>query len=92
MIKLWVDDLRMPPDGTWEHAETSDEAIITLASGEVTEMSLDHDLGGEYTTRPIVIWLCYHPEHWPAIVRVHSMNPVGRDYLLAMIRRYKPSG
>lgn len=89
-MKLWVDDVRLPPGPDWLWAETSHDAIIELARGGVAEMSLDHDLGGEDTTRPVVIWLCHNPDRWPRVVRVHSANPVGREYLLGMIRRYNP--
>ncbi|MGV8875505.1 MAG: cyclic-phosphate processing receiver domain-containing protein [Rhodococcus sp. (in: high G+C Gram-positive bacteria)] len=49
-MKLWVDDLRLPPEG-WEWAKTSREAITALSSSDVSELSLDHDLGGDDTTR-----------------------------------------
>lgn len=89
-MRLWVDDLREPPEG-WYWAKTSEHAIEILILGRhnVTEMSLDHDLGGDDTTRPIVLWLCENrPDGpWPETV-VHSANPVGRQWLEAMIERY----
>lgn len=94
-MKLWVDDLRPAPEG-WVWAKDPAEAISALATGEVEEMSLDHDLGGDLTSRPIVLWMCEmdvkYPgqQHWPAVVRVHSMNNVGREWLEGMIARYKP--
>jgi hypothetical protein len=91
-VKLWVDDLRPAPDG-WVWSKTSANTIDTLMlsnPGEVIEMSLDHDLGGEDTTRPIVLWLCENPSYWPERVRVHSANPVGVEWLEGMIERYKP--
>lgn len=51
-MKLWVDDLRPPPDDTWVWSKTSQNAIDTLmlaGLGEITEISLDHDLGGDDT-------------------------------------------
>jgi len=61
-MKLWVDDERPAPD-RWVWAKTSDEAIAHLVNADgfdvpMGAMSLDHDLGGEDTTRPIVLWLC----------------------------------
>jgi len=46
-MKLWLDDIRDPPDGTWVVARTADEAIAHLrVHGPDCEMaSLDHDLG-----------------------------------------------
>lgn len=44
MMKLWLDDVRLPPEG-WVWCKTAVEAIEVLATGEVEEASLDHDLG-----------------------------------------------
>lgn len=44
MTKLWLDDVRPPPEG-WVWAKTNDEAKQLLLDEEVTHCSLDHDLG-----------------------------------------------
>lgn len=88
MTGLWVDDLRPAPPG-WTWAKSSAEAISLLTDGEFTAISLDHDLGGDDTTRPVVLWLCEN-DRWPAEVRVHTANPVGREWLTGMARRYGP--
>lgn len=89
-MKLFVDDLRDPPDDTWTVARTSAEGLEVIRSGvQVDELSLDHDLGGEDTSRPIVLWMAEHGG-WPATVRVHSANPVGVEWLEGMIERYGP--
>ena len=100
-MKIWVDDLRTPPnDGTtWEWCKSSRQAIWLLSSskyyletgrakGSIGIMSLDHDLGGDDTTRPIVLWMIEN-DFWPVEVRVHTANPVGRAWLEGMIERYK---
>lgn len=91
-MRLWVDDLREPPDDTWSWAKTSLVAIemLKLSGDGVSEMSLDHDLGGEDTTRPVVLWMCENGS-WPDHVYVHTANPVGREWLEGMIRRYMPA-
>lgn len=89
-MKLWVDDLRRPPGADWHWVVSSAEAICHLSHWDVEEMSLDHDLGGEETSRPIVLWLCENETRWPRVVRVHTANPVGRDWLSGMIYRYNP--
>lgn len=43
MIKLFVDDIRIPPKG-WKLARTITEAIRLLATDQVEEVSLDHDI------------------------------------------------
>lgn len=88
MTMLWVDDLRPAPDG-WLWAKTSGEAIDVLAAEPIEAVSLDHDLGGDDTTRRVVLWLCEH-EHWPPTVHVHTANPVGREWLVGMADRYGP--
>ena len=42
-MKLYVDDLRKCPDG-WTLARNNTEAIRLLATGYVTEISIDHDI------------------------------------------------
>lgn len=89
LMKLWVDDLRPPPGDDWWWAKTSKRAIAFLYYSGVTEMSLDHDLGGDDTARPVVLHMCEHGV-WPRKIRVHSANPVGVEWLEGMIERYRP--
>jgi hypothetical protein len=44
-LKLWVDDIRRPPDDSWVWARRNEDAMRVLRSGQVTECSLDHDMG-----------------------------------------------
>lgn len=47
MIKIWLDDVRDPPDESWIVARTEGEAISLIrrfCAHDVT-ISLDHDLG-----------------------------------------------
>lgn len=97
-MKIWVDDIRTPPDDSWNWYKTSTSLIADMAnwrnnwnriSDVVKVISLDHDLGGEDTTRGIVLAFCEWND-WPVEVRVHSANPVGRQWLEGMIERYKP--
>lgn len=93
-MRLWVDDLRPPPDTTWAFALNSRDAIAVLDLArefgvKILEMSLDHDLGGKDTTRRIVMWMAQQ-QFWPEIMRVHTSNPPGREWLEGMIERYGP--
>jgi hypothetical protein len=48
-IKVWLDDdliYRTAPEG-WIHVTTADQAIDYLRTGNVVELSLDHDLGDD---------------------------------------------
>lgn len=88
MAKLWIDDLRTPPND-WLWAKSSKDAIFILQTvSNIDTISFDHDLGGSDTTRPVILWLCENPEKWPATCFVHSMNNVGREWLEGMIERY----
>ena len=92
-MKLWVDDERPAPEG-WFWAKTSSAAMIMLGvtnggDDKVSEVSLDHDLGGEDTTRQVVLWMALS-NIWPEKIYIHTANPVGRDWLVGMIERYGP--
>lgn len=87
-MKLWVDDLRPAPDG-WTWAKNSKDAMKLIASRRIDEISLDHDLGGEDTTRGIVNYMAAN-HIWPSKIYVHTANPVGRDYLIGVVTRYGP--
>lgn len=89
MTNLWIDDIRTPPEG-WVWAKTSADAIdaINAAVEPFTHISFDHDLGGDDTSRKIVLWMCENEGHWPQYASVHSMNPIGREWLTGMIQRY----
>lgn len=88
MRSLWIDDIRTPPDGyLW--AKNSEEAIEMINSHDPFEhISFDHDLGGDDTSRRVVLWLCENPSKWSKTASVHSMNPIGREWLVGMINRY----
>jgi len=92
-ICLWLDDVRPAPEG-WVHARSVNGAIALLRVHRVSEASLDHDLG-DYAADGgdgvrLVLWMAEHGV-WPAQVRVHSLNPVGRANMEALITRYKPA-
>lgn len=45
-LKLWLDDIRDAPAG-WIRCHWPDEVLEFIKEGDVTEISLDHDLGDE---------------------------------------------
>ena len=105
MMKLWIDDLRKDPDREWAGVaepegwiwvKTSEDAIGWLRAQRyfqtpLDQISFDHDLGGEDTTRKVLTWMIEN-EYWPKVITVHSANPVGRDWLLGTAERYAPEG
>ena len=80
-MKVWLDDVRPMPPTYDTHVKTPDEAIALLKTGEVTLISLDHDLGENVGTGyDVAKWIeeaAYHNAIIPLDVRVHSANPVG---------------
>jgi hypothetical protein len=94
--RLWLDDVRTPPDDSWTWVKTVADATALMEAGQVAEASLDHDLGegvdgrGLPEGRTLVYWMAEH-QCWPTeAITVHSANPVGVDYMLGMIERYGP--
>jgi hypothetical protein len=98
-MRVWLDDVRDAPQG-WIHVTTPEEAIELLRSGEVEEISLDHDLGlatpeYERTGYDVLAWLeeAVATGAWKRpvpVIRVHSGNPVGwrrMEQAIASIQR-----
>lgn len=95
-MRLWIDDLRTPPADDWTWVQTSAAALwyldIWIRDGigvDGLTISFDHDLGGDDTTRPVMLWLCDNDVGvWIDEVRIHTANPVGREWLQGMTERY----
>lgn len=90
-MKLWIDDLREPRKG-FEWAQNSSAAIAILdmnRGAPLGEVSFDHDLGGDDTARPVMLWMIEN-DVWPDHIHVHTANPVGRDWIVGMAERYAP--
>lgn len=91
---IWVDDLRPAPAG-WEWVKTSQDAINHLAKLKASKnsyavISLDHDLGGDDTTRRVILWIIEQEFFPQEEIRIHTANPVGRDYLKGTAERHFP--
>lgn len=77
-MKVYLDDERSTPEG-WVRVYWPNEAIRLLETGQVTELSLDHDLGDDErgTGYDVVLWVeeqvALHGFVPPAM-RVHSAN------------------
>ena len=94
-MKLWLDDLRPAPVGV-VHCRSVNEAIRQILLYEKTEpielLDGDHDLG-DYAWDggdgiKLIDWLVARGTYYP--VRLHTMNPVGRDNMQRTIDRYWP--
>ena len=100
-MKLWIDDVREAPVG-YRTCKSVNEAKRTItdyelmykASGgkfyyNIELIDIDHDAGdyandgGDYIK--LLDWLEETGRNYP--IRIHSMNPVGRENMRAIIRR-----
>lgn len=89
-MKLWLDDIRPPPDSTWTWAKSSAVAIGLLSTEDITHISFDHDLGagkdGYFVARLIEFFA--NAGVLPRLKwTVHSANPVGRANIEAAMRK-----
>lgn len=92
-MKVFLDDERSTPEG-WVRAYWPEEVIALLQSGQVTELSLDHDLGDDQrgTGYTVLLWIeeqvVIHGMTSP-IIHVHSANSSARLKMEAAIRSIK---
>lgn len=90
VIKVYLDDERTTPDG-WVRVFWPEEAIALLEAGDVSEISLDHDLGDDEhgSGYDVVIWIeeqvVLHG-FMPPKIKVHSANSSARQKMEAGIR------
>lgn len=90
-MKIWLDDIRKAPDG-YVHCHSVNEAIrvIRHAKEPVELLDLDHDLG-DYAVDggdgiKLLDWLAETEQYY--LVKLHTMNPVGRENMQRLIDRY----
>lgn len=92
---LIVDDertwFRNPECGITITVRTVADAITCLESiTGITEVSLDHDLGPDEDIRALVHWMIDNKRHnkIPNVqfIYVHSMNPVGAEWIVDMLK------
>lgn len=91
-IKVWLDDERPMPLNYDVHVKTAEDAIALLAAGQVTHISLDHDLGQETTGYDVALWIeraAFEGMLGSLHVSVHTANPSGRRNILAALTSAK---
>ena len=89
-MKIFLDDKRVPPEG-WILVRWPEEAINLLRTGEVTEISLDHDLGNDDrgTGNDVILWIeeqVATKGFNPPKISIHSANFAARKKMQAGIR------
>ena len=94
-MKVYLDDERPTPEG-WVPVRWPEEAISLLEGGQVTELSLDHDLGDDVhgTGYDVLLWVeeaVATRGFVPPRLRVHSANSSARtkmELAIARIERF----
>lgn len=99
-FKFWLDDIRPPPheDYLWCHSVDCAKAYIEYAEKNCLEsppveiIDCDHDMGDYFVEGgdgiKLLDWLLERNTLYR--IRLHTMNPVGRDNMQRMINRYWP--
>ena len=101
-MKIWIDDVRPAPEGyVWKKSVNSAIREIEACEWDECEhgkivfqnqielIDIDHDAGdyssdgGDYIK--LFDWLEKTGRNYP--IRIHSMNPVGRENMRRIIRR-----
>ena len=92
-IKVFLDDCRPTPAG-WTHARWPEDVISLLQTGNVTEISLDHDLADpfvegqgycssvrERTGYDVLLWIeeqVVLHDFVPPVIHIHTDNSAAR--------------
>lgn len=87
---LYLDDIRNPRNKDLHVVRNFNDCIYVLSNNSVDFLSLDHDLGGELTGYHVAKFLVYKNMKINHI-NIHSANPVGRDNIAQLIKRYFPT-
>ncbi|MEK0339283.1 MAG: hypothetical protein QQN46_03530 [Nitrosopumilus sp.] len=90
-MKVYLDDIRVAPDG-WVRTWWPEEVIALLKTGDVTDISLDHDLGDHFgrpdnvkrerTGYDVLLWLeraVIVDGFKPPAIHIHTANPVAEE-------------
>lgn len=90
IMKVFLDDLRVTPSG-WVRTYWPDEVFDLLETGQVEELSLDHDLGDEVrgTGYDVILWIeeaVALRGFIPPKIIVHSANLSARVKMVAGIQ------
>lgn len=96
-MRVYLDDERKAPQG-WVQVRWPEDAITLLRTGQVMEISLDHDLGDDErgTGYDVLLWLeeqVYVNDFRPPMIHIHTANSSARQKMeAAVISIYKLYG
>lgn len=89
-MRVYLDDERPAPAG-WTQVRWPDEAIKLLETGEVTELSLDHDLGDDEigTGYTVLLWIekaVVLSSFTPPAITIHTANASARQKMILALK------
>lgn len=90
MNKLYLDDLRKPPEG-FELATNFKDCIFKLSIKDYQFISLDYSLGERFTGLDVLKWMVENKQ-FPEKLNIHSTLDFGRSAMAAFIRDHFPKG
>lgn len=97
-MKVWVDDLRIAPEG-YEWCKSTNDALrlIVVNIEAIEEIHLDHDMGGNFggdainilneLERKSHISEAFAESVRKIIFKIHTANPVGAANMKAIIEK-----
>ncbi|WP_044194076.1 cyclic-phosphate processing receiver domain-containing protein [Hyalangium minutum] len=90
-MKVYLDDERATPVG-WVPARWPEDTIALLETGQVTDLSLDHDLGDDLhgTGYDVLCWIeeaVATRGFVPPRISIHSANPSARHKMHLAVER-----
>lgn len=97
MKKLYLDDIRTPPDSTWIKVESYEEFIAYIQiEGLPDIISFDHDLGygteeektGYDCAKWLINYILDNNINQKINYVVHSANPIGRDNIIYLLNNF----
>ena len=90
MKKLFLDDIRNPPDSSWDVVRSYDEFVSYISLNGVPDfISFDHDLGDAVPTgMDCAKWLVETERLLPNFA-VHSANPPGRINIFSLLENWR---
>lgn len=89
MSKLWLDDVREPPNDYWDVVRNFNQFKNYIDNNGVPrDISFDHDLGGEENGYHCALYIVQND--LPIYdFRVHSSNPVGAKNIFDLLHSYR---
>lgn len=90
MNKLFLDDIRQPPDNTWIVVRNFNEFKNHILKHGIPDMiSFDHDLGDTLQDGYYCVKWLINMQYEIKDYTVHSANPVGTANIIGLIENWK---